>query len=58
MIVLLVIGIVVAVMAVYAFWPRAGGIDGRVNRASAIAKGNAEKYDGMSGPNNGGGGGF
>jgi hypothetical protein len=54
----IVVGVVAVAAAVYAFWPRAGGLDSRVNRASAIAQGRADDYNGTSGPNNSGGGGL
>lgn len=57
MIVLIVIGIFVAIMVVYAFWPRADGLGGRVNRASTIAHGRAGNYDGSGGGGDAGGGG-
>ncbi|GAA1769650.1 hypothetical protein GCM10009795_014770 [Nocardioides hankookensis] len=58
MIVLIVIGIFVAVMVVYAFWPRADGLGSRVNRASTIAHGKAGNYDNDGGGGSGGGGGL
>jgi hypothetical protein len=50
----IVLAVVVVAAGVYAFWPRAGGLDARVNRASIIAHGRADNYGGTSGPNNGG----
>jgi hypothetical protein len=50
----IVLGVVAVSAGVYAFWPRAGGLDSRVNRASGIAHGRAGNYSGTSGPNNSG----
>ena len=57
MIVLIVIGIFVAVMVVYAFWPRADQLGSRVSRASTIAHGRSDNYGGGAGSDNGGGAG-
>lgn len=52
----IVLAVMVVAAGVYAFWPRAGGLDARVNRASAIAHGRTDSYDGYSGPSDAGGG--
>lgn len=52
----IVLAVVVVAAGIYAFWPRAGGLDARVNRASIIAHGRAGDYGGTSGGADTGGG--
>ncbi|GAA4758873.1 hypothetical protein GCM10023350_50990 [Nocardioides endophyticus] len=50
---------IVAVAAgIYAFWPRADGLDSRVDRATGIAHGRAGNYSGTSNSGADGGGGL
>ena len=53
-----IIGVVVLAAAVWAFWPRRGGIDGeRMRRSRHIDEGRAEQYRPPN-PNQRGGGTF
>jgi len=53
----IIVGAVALAAGVYAFWPRAGGLDSRVNRASILAHGRVDNYSGTSGSSDTGGGG-
>ena len=52
-----IIGAVVTATLVWAFWPRAGGLDARVRRSSAIAQ-SSVGLRGGAGPSDPSGGGM